>query len=142
MIEHGTDHSEELRQRPMSELFKQLSHETSTLVRQELELARAEMTEKGKRAGAGAGIIGGAGILSFLSIAALTVCGIAALETAMPLWLAALIVAFVYGAIAGGLALMGKQRIKAASPPVPELTQQTVKEDVAWAKTRARSVRT
>jgi uncharacterized membrane protein YqjE len=128
-----------LKERSVGELLTQLSQETTTLVRQELELAKAELTEKGKDAGKGAGMFGGAGLLGLLAAGALTACIIAALDTAMPLWLAALIVAVVYGAIAGVLALQGRNRVKRATPPVPEQTIDSTKEDVAWAKTRARS---
>jgi uncharacterized membrane protein YqjE len=128
-----------LKERSIGELLTQLSQETTTLVRQELELAKAELTEKGKEAGKGAGMFGGAGLLGLLAAGALTACIIAALDTAMPLWLAALIVAVVYGAIAGVLALQGRNRVKRATPPVPEQTIDSTKEDVAWAKTRARS---
>jgi hypothetical protein len=128
-----------LKERSIGELLTQLSQETTTLVRQELELAKAELTEKGKEAGKGAGMFGGAGLLGLLAAGALTACFIAALDTAMPLWLAALIVAVVYGAIAGVLALQGRDRVKRATPPVPEQTIDSTKEDVAWAKTRARS---
>jgi uncharacterized membrane protein YqjE len=128
-----------LKERSIGELLTQLSQETTTLVRQELELAKAELTEKGKEAGKGAGMFGGAGLLGLLAAGALTACIIAALDTAMPLWLAALIVAVVYGAIAGVLALQGRDRVKRATPPVPEQTIDSTKEDVAWAKTRARS---
>jgi len=128
-----------LKERSIGELLTQLSQETTTLVRQELELAKAELTEKGKEAGKGAGMFGGAGLMGLLAAGALTACIIAALDTAMPLWLAALIVAVVYGAIAGVLALQGRDRVKRATPPVPEQTIDSTKEDVAWAKTRARS---
>ncbi len=128
-----------LKERSIGELLTQLSQETTTLVRQELELAKAELTEKGKEAGKGAGMFGGAGLLGLLAAGALTACLIAALDTAMPLWLAALIVAVVYGAVAGVLALQGRNRVKRATPPVPEQTIDSTKEDVAWAKTRARS---
>ena len=128
-----------LKERSIGELLTQLSQETTTLVRQELELAKAELTEKGKEAGKGAGMFGGAGLLGLLAAGALTACLIAALDTAMPLWLAALIVAVVYGAIAGVLALQGRDRVKRATPPVPEQTIDSTTEDVAWAKTRARS---
>lgn len=134
--------SGDLRDRPVGELIKQLADETATLVRQELELARAEMTQKGKQAGFGLGMFGGAGVATLLALGALTACVIAALDTGMALWLAALIVAVVYGAIAAVLALVGKERLHEATPPVPEQTQRSVKEDVEWAKTRARSART
>jgi MFS family permease len=129
----------EMRERPIGELFKQLSEETSTLIRQELELARAELREKGREAGKGAGFLGGAGLLGLLAAGALTACLILLLDKAVAVWVAALIVAVVYGAIAGILALRGKERVQAATPPAPEQTVETVKEDVEWAKTRARS---
>ncbi|MGZ6589304.1 MAG: phage holin family protein [Solirubrobacteraceae bacterium] len=135
---HDTD-APTLKERSIGELLQQLSQETTTLVRQELELARAELTEKGKEAGKGAGMFGGAGLMGLLAAGALTACFIAALDTAMQTWLAALIVAVVYGAVAGVLALQGRERVKRAAPPVPEQTIETTKEDVAWAKTRARS---
>lgn len=128
-----------LKERSISELLTQLSQETTTLVRQELELAKAELTEKGKEAGKGAGMFGGAGLLGVLAAGALTAGIIGALDTAMQFWLAALIVAVVYGAIAAVLALQGRDRVQRATPPVPEQTIDSTKEDVAWAKTRARS---
>jgi uncharacterized membrane protein YqjE len=131
----------ELRQRPAGELLKELSDQTTTLVRREIDLAKAELAEKGKQAGVGAGMFGGAGLFGVGAFAALTACLIAALDTAMPLWLAALIVAVVYAAIAGVLALTGRNRVKEAGPPVPEQAMESTKEDVEWAKTRARSAR-
>jgi len=142
MSTSASPNSGDLRDRPVGELIKQLADETSTLVRQELELARAEMTQKGKQAGFGLGMFGGAGVATLLALGALTACVIAALDTGMALWLAALIVAVVYGAIASVLALVGKERLHEVTPPVPEQMQRSVKEDVEWAKTRARSART
>jgi uncharacterized membrane protein YqjE len=136
-----SDADGELREQPMGELFKQLSTELSTLVRQELRLAQVEMTEKGKRAAVGAGFLGGAGIVSLLLLGSLTACIIAALAEGMNVWLAALIVTVVYGAIAGVLALTGKQRVAEATPVVPEQTVQTLKEDAQWAKTQTPSGR-
>jgi Putative Actinobacterial Holin-X, holin superfamily III len=126
----------DLREQPMGELFKQLSNDLSTLVRQELKLAQAEMTEKGKKAGIGVGMFGGAGIVSLLALGTLTACLVAVLATGMDVWLAALIVTVVYGALAGVLALIGKNRVSEATPPVPEQTVESVKEDVQWAKTQ------
>src|SRR3954449_5629266 len=91
-----------------AELLRQLSEQTTKLVRQEIELAKAELTEKGKKAGIGAGMFGGAGALAFYALGAFTACLILALATAVAGWLAALIVALVYGAIAGALAITGK----------------------------------
>jgi uncharacterized membrane protein YqjE len=129
---------DDLRDRPTGELLKQLSQETTTLVRQELDLAKAEMAQKGKRAGLGAGMFGGAGVSVLLGLGALTATAIAALDTAMPLWLAALIVTIVWLAIAAVLALSGKKALQAATPPVPQ-TVETVKEDIQWAKTQTGS---
>jgi uncharacterized membrane protein YqjE len=125
-----------LRESSMGELFKQLSDDLSTLVRQELRLAQVEMAEKGKRAGLGAGMFGGAGIAALFALGTLTAFLIALLAEAMDVWLAALIVTILYSAVAGLLALNGKQRFAQATPPVPEQTMETVKEDVQWAKTQ------
>ena len=135
----AADHDPGLRDASIAELLKRLSQETTTLVRQELELAKAEATEKGRRAGKGAGLLGGAGVAGLLALGALTAAIVLALDEAMPAWLAALIVALVYGAIAGVLALRGRGDLRDAGPPVPEQTVETVKEDVRWVKTRARS---
>jgi uncharacterized membrane protein YqjE len=132
----------DLRERPTSELLKELSDQTTTLVQREIDLAKAELSEKGKRAGIGAGMFGGAGLAGVFALAALTTCVIAALDTAMELWLAALIAAVVYAAVAAVLALQGREKVQEATPPVPEQAKESVKEDVQWAKTRARSGRT
>src|SRR5215212_79746 len=129
---------DELRDRPVGELLKELSTQTTMLVRQELELAKAEMAEKGKQAGLGAGMFGGAGLVGVLALGALTASLIAALATGMDLWLAALIVAVVYAAVAAVLALVGKKKTQEAAPPAPEQAIESTKEDVQWAKTRAK----
>jgi hypothetical protein len=133
--------SDDLRDRSLGELLKQLSQETTRLVHQELELAKAELTHKGKQAGAGAGMFGGAGALGLAALGALTACFILALNAIMPAWLAALIVAVVYGIIAFVLVKQGQAKIKAVGPPVPTQTIETVKEDVEWAKTQTRSAK-
>lgn len=130
-----------LRDSSTGELVKQLSEQSSQLVRQELELAKAELTEKGKRAGIGAGMFGGAGVAGLLALGALTACLILLLGKAMDEWVAALIVTIVYAAIAGVLALRGRDKVREGMPPAPEQTVESVKEDVQWAKTRARSAR-
>ena len=130
----------ELRDRPTGELLKELSDQTTTLAKQEVELAKAELTEKGKQAGKGAGMFGGAGVFGVTAFLALTACVIALLATALDHgWLAALIVAVVYAAVAGVLAITGKQKVQEAAPPVPEQAKESVKEDVQWAKTQAKS---
>jgi tetrahydromethanopterin S-methyltransferase subunit C len=131
----------QLEDRPIGELMRQLSDQTTTLVRQEIELAKAEMTAKGKQLGMGAGAFGGAGLMGLYAVGAITACLILALSTAVAGWLAALIVGVVYAAIAGVLALIGKKKTQAGGPPVPERAISSTKEDVEWAKTRAKTAR-
>lgn len=133
------EHNNGLREQPMGELVKDLSGDLSSLVRNELRLAQAEMAEKGKKAGVGIGMLGGAALIAVLALAALTACLIAALSTAIEVWIAALIVTVGYGGAAGVLALKGRERLTNASPPVPEQTIESVKENAQWAKTRLSS---
>ena len=135
------DATSELRDRPTSELLRQLSDQTTSLVRQEIELAKLEFREKGKKAGLGAGMFGGAGLFGVFAFGTLTVCIVLALATFLPGWLAALIVTVVYGAIAGVLALRGKAEVKQATPPMPEQAVDSTKEDVRWVKNKAQSAR-
>jgi uncharacterized membrane protein YqjE len=137
-----TRDQDDLREQSTGDLLKQLSDHTTTLVKQEIDLAKAELTEKGKKAGAGAGMFGGAGLFAIFAFAAVTTCIIAALESPLSLWLAALIVAVVYAVIAGVLALQGRNKVREAGPPVPEQAIESSKEDVEWAKTQAKSGRT
>jgi uncharacterized membrane protein YqjE len=134
--------SAELRERSVGELHKQLANETTTLMRQELDLAKAEMREKAGKAGPGFGMWGAAGAMALLALGSLTAFLILALDGAMPNWLAALIVALVYAAIAGLLYLRGKQKVDEAGSPVPEQTIETLKEDVQWAKHPTTSAKT
>jgi uncharacterized membrane protein YqjE len=134
--------ADELRERPVGELLKQLANETTTLVKQELELAKAEMREKAGKAGPGVGMWGVAGVTGLLALGSLTAFLILALDGAMPNWLAALIVGLVYAAIAGFLYLRGKQRVEEAGSPVPEQTVETLKEDVQWANHPTTSAKT
>jgi uncharacterized membrane protein (UPF0127 family) len=140
MMREG-DGDSDLRDQPVADLIKQLTEQTKTLVSQEIELAKAELGEKGKKAGLGAGMFGVAGLFGFFAFAVLTACAVLVLATAMAPWLAALIVAVLYGAIAGGLAANGKKKVQEAVPPVPEQTVDTVKEDVQWTKERAQAGR-
>jgi hypothetical protein len=130
-----------VREQSASELVKQLSEQTASLARKEVELAKAELAIKGKRAGLGAGMFGGAGLFGLYALGALTACAILALATAVAPWLAALIVAAAYAAIAGVMALTGKTKVQQATPPVPEQATESVKEDVQWAKTSAQTAR-
>jgi uncharacterized membrane protein YqjE len=121
------------RDRPIGELVKELSSQTSTLVRQEIELARAELQQKGKLAGKGAGMLGGAAIAALLALGALTAGVIALLDTAMATWVAALIVMALWAVVALVLATAGQRSLQKATPPAPQ-TVETVKEDIQWAK--------
>jgi Putative Actinobacterial Holin-X, holin superfamily III len=126
---------------PVAALLRDLSEQTSTLVRKELELARLEMTEKGKRAGIGVGMFGGAGLVGLYALGALIAAAILLLATAITPWLAALVIAAVCGAVAGGLALMGKSKVSQATPPLPEQATESVKEDVRLTKAKAEEAR-
>jgi len=138
---HHDGEDPELSERSIADLLRQLSEQTATLVRQELDLAKAELTVKAKQAGLGAGMFGGAGVFGLYAVGALTACVILALSLAVAGWLAALIVAVVYGAIAGGLALTGKSKVQEAVPPVPEQAVESVKDDVESTKQRAKEGR-
>jgi uncharacterized membrane protein YqjE len=113
------------------ELVTRLSTQISELVRGELTLAKAELAQKGKRAGIGAGLAGTAGVLALYGVGALITTVIAALALVLPVWAAALIVAVVIFIVAGVLGLLGKNQIQRATPPVPENTVESVKRDVA-----------
>ena len=128
------------RERGFGELVKDLSAQTSTLVRQEIRLARAEVTERGKTAGRGAGMLAGAAAAALLGLGALTAVIVIVLDGALALWLAALIVTVLWLAIAAALGLSGKKALQASTPPAPQ-TVETVKEDIQWAKTQTGSAR-
>ena len=125
----------------LADLARQLSNQTTELVRHEVELAKAELRVKGKRAGKGASMFGGAGALGLYALGALTAAIIAGIAEVLPVWASALIVAALYGAIAGILALRGKKKVQQATPPLPERTVQSVKEDVRYTKQRAQEAR-
>ena len=128
------------RERGIGELVKDLASQTSTLVRKEIQLAQAEVTQKGRLAGKGAGMLAGAGVAALLGLGALTAVLIVALDGALALWLAALIVTVLWLALAAVLAMAGKKALANATPPVPQ-TVETVKEDIQWAKTQTGSAK-
>ena len=135
--EQGT----QLRERPLGEVARDLTRDLSLLVRQEVELAKSEMAEKGRVAAPGLGMIGGAGVVGLMAAGALTAFLILVLSIVLDEWLAALLVGLILGAVAFLLAKQGKERVEEAGTPVPEQTIETVKEDVEWAKNRATSAR-
>ena len=127
--------------RQLAELMRDLSQQSTELIRQEIELAKAELRAKGKSAGVGAGMFGAAGLIALFGVGALTACLVLALATAMDAWLAALIVAVVYLVAAGVAALVGKGKVQEATPPAPEQAIASTKEDVRWTKQRAQAAR-
>ena len=131
----------ELRERPLGEVAKALTRDVSLLVRQEIDLAKAEMAEKGRTAAPGLGMFGGAGIVALCAAGALTAFFVLVFSVFLPEWAAALMVGAVLASAAYVLVRQGKERVADAGKPVPEQTIETVKEDVEWAKTRATSAR-
>lgn len=125
---------EDLRRRSTGALVKDLSEQASTLVRQEVQLAKTEMAEKAKSAGIGAAALAAAAVAGLLALGTFTAFLVVALEAAMPLWLAALCMALLWALVGGGLALFGRAKLGEAGGPVPEKTVETVKEDIEWLK--------
>lgn len=119
---------------PIGALVHRLSEQIPELVRSELRLAQAELTEKGKRAGLGIGMFSAAGLLAFLGLSTLVATFVLLLDLVLPAWAAALIVAVVLFAGAGVVALVGKKEVEQATPPAPERTIANVREDVATVK--------
>jgi uncharacterized membrane protein YqjE len=126
----ATDTTRSQDDRSVAELIKQFSEQTSHLIRDEMKLAQAEMSQKAKHAGTGIGLFGGAGLLAFFGVGALVTAAIAALSlTDLEVWAAALIVAAVLFVLAGIVAMVGRSETKQASP-TPERTVENVKRDV------------
>ncbi len=119
-----------------ADLVKQVTEQASLLVRDELKLAQLELTRKGKQAGLGVGLFGGAGLVALFGTGCLIACAIIALALVIPAWLAALVVGAALLAVAGLAALMGKSRLSKATPVVPQETVSSVKTDVAEIKER------
>lgn len=128
------------RDRSLPELVAHLSSDLSTLVSEEIALLEAELSQKIHEAARGAGMLSGAALAAFMGLGSLTALAIIALQLALDLWLAALIVTVAWFVIAGILALTGKNSVQEAIPPVPKKTIQTLKEDAEWARHPTRSV--
>jgi uncharacterized membrane protein YqjE len=118
----------------LGELVSRVSEQTSRLIRDELRLAQLEMTEKGKKAGIGAGLFGGAGLFALYGLACLVTAAILGLAGPVPDWLAAIIVGVALFVVAGVAALIGKREVAAATPPVPEEAVGGLKHDVQTLK--------
>lgn len=121
-----------------SELVQRLGEQVSRLVRDELRLARAELTDKGRRAGIGAGLLGGSGLIALYGVAAVLAGVILLLAQVMWDWLAAVLVGVVLLAVAGVLALQGRTKVREATPPVPKQAVDSVRADIDEISTRAR----
>ncbi|MGQ0845364.1 MAG: phage holin family protein [Sporichthyaceae bacterium] len=133
-MSHATDTRREPAEMSTGELFAELSRTTSNLVRDEIRLATAELTEKGKHAGVGIGMFGAAGVVALFGGGALVATAIAGLATAMDTWVAALIVTVTLFAVAAVLALTGKKQVGEATPPKPEQAMAGMKADVETVK--------
>jgi hypothetical protein len=121
-----------LRERSTGSLVRQLTEQVSLLARQEVELAKAEMVEKGRKAGAGAGMLTGGAIAGLLALGSFTAFLVLALAVVMNAWLAALVVTVLWAAAAATLALVGRQKLDEVGNPVPEKAVESVKEDIEW----------
>jgi hypothetical protein len=125
--------------KPLGELAQDLSRQTSTLIRQEARLAQAELTEKGRHAGKGAGMFGGAGLVALYGVGALVAAAVLGLATVLEPWIAAAAIGVGLLLVAGILALTGKKELDEAGPPKPELAFESVQRDIDTVKARARS---
>ena len=125
--------------KPLGELVQDLSRQTSTLIRQEMRLAQAELTEKGRHAGKGAGMFGGAGLVALYGVGALVAAAILGLATVLEPWIAAAAIGAGLLVIAGILALTGKKELDEAGPPKPELAMESMQRDIETVKARAKS---
>jgi uncharacterized membrane protein YqjE len=121
------------------ELVQDLSRQTSTLIRQEMRLAQVELAEKGRHAGKGAGMFGGAGLVALYGVGALIAAAVLGLATVIEPWLAAAAIGAALLLIAGILALTGKKELDEMGPPKPEQTIDSVQRDVQTVKERAKS---
>jgi len=119
-----------VRQEHVGALVSDLTSDMSRLVRDELQLAKAELKDKGKEAGVGIGLFGGAGTVALYGLGALIAAAICGLAVVLPAWLAALIVAFVLFAVAAVAALLGKRHVSQATPPIPHRAVEGVHEDI------------
>jgi len=119
--------------RSIGEIVADISTDLTTLVRQELELAKTELKQEAAEAGKGAGLLGGAGVAGHLVLVFLSLAVMFLLDDWMTVELAALIIAALWAIVAAALALTGRKALQESNPQLPQ-TQQTPKEDVAWAR--------
>jgi hypothetical protein len=138
-METSTRFRRQEQDKPLGELVQDLSRQTSTLIRQEMRLAQAELTEKGRHAGKGAGMFGGAGLVALYGVGALVTAAILGLATVLEPWIAAAAIGVGLLLLAGILALTGKKELDEASPPKPEQAIESVQRDIDTVKARAKS---
>jgi len=131
--EAGLRHDTGADDRSLGQVFSDLSSELSTLMKQELELAKAELKQEVGQVGKGAGLLGGAGLAGWLALLFLSLALMFLLDNWLPIEAAALITTGVWALVAGALALIGRTELRDANPQLPQ-TQQTLKEDVKWAR--------
>jgi uncharacterized membrane protein YqjE len=137
-MEEQTVAGPESKEQSVGELLQQASQQMAELVRQEMRLAQAELKEKGKAAGIGAGLLGGSGVVALYAVAALLTAAVLLLATALAPWLAGLIVAAALGGLAAVLALRARKELEEAVPPVPQRAGETVQQDVEAVKESAK----
>ena len=125
-------------ERSTGELVKLVAEQVSTLVRDELKLAQLEVAGKAKKAGSGAGMMGGGGLIALYGVACLIACAVIAISRELQAWLSALIVGAFLLLVAGVVAAVGRARMRQATPPVPAQAVQSVKTDVAVVRERTR----
>ena len=119
--------------RSLGQIVGDVAQDLSTLVRQELDLAKTEVKQEAGRAGQGVGMLGGAGVAGHLALIFLSLCAMFVLNDAMPLEISALIVTAFWAVVAAVLALSGKKALDRTNPALPQ-TQRSLKEDAAWAR--------
>lgn len=121
------------------ELIARMSEQTSTLIRDEMRLAQAELSVKAKHAGVGIGMFGAGGLLAFFGVGSLITTAILALALVLPAWAAAGIVTLVLFVAAAVGVLVGKKRVQKATPAKPERAVDSVQQDIAEVKEAAQS---
>ncbi|WP_242909814.1 phage holin family protein [Actinomadura terrae] len=119
------------------ELVRQAAQQVSELMRAELRLAAAELKDKGKHAGMGAGLYGGAGLVALYGVGVLLAAAVAALALVLPVWASALVIGAVLLAVAGVLAMLGRRQTARATPPKPEMAMDEARQTVSDLKKRA-----
>ena len=120
-------------QRSLGEIVGDVTQDLTQLLRQEMELAKTELKQEVAKTGKGVGLVGGAGVAGHLFLLFVSLTAVFALDEALPLWAAALIVSVLWGLAAAALALIGKKAIQEANPQLPK-TQRSLKEDAQWAR--------